>query len=186
MQPKVREMKVFGIGLSKTGTQSLAIALRMLGFTVIHYPWNWDDILKHDAACDIPIAARFKLLDAMFPDAKFIMTIRERQAWLKSCSKHFTEDSTKEPWRGRPAREWMPSEAHIADVEMQIYGTWLYDEVLFSGAYDRHVWSVRKHFGSDENKLLTLDICGGDEWGPLFDFLGIHGCAFPWENRTND
>jgi hypothetical protein len=35
-----KSFKIFGLGLSKTGTSSLADALNELGFPTIHYPFD--------------------------------------------------------------------------------------------------------------------------------------------------
>ena len=51
----MRTAKVFGIGLSRTGTTSLSEALGILGFSAVHYPATMRDIETHDAAADLPV-----------------------------------------------------------------------------------------------------------------------------------
>lgn len=94
--------KVFGIGLGKTGTLSLANALKLLGYRAGHYAEallalqyrsgrlepRFDAIAHWDALADIPIAATYKTLDQEFPDSKFILTVREQEAWLASSERH--------------------------------------------------------------------------------------------------
>ena len=98
-------MKVICAGLSKTGTTSLAKALRVLGYNVYDFDEHrqfhqqvWLDSLETDrlpnfkamyegvdAITDIPPAFWFEEISAAFPEAKVILTIRDsEEAWLKS------------------------------------------------------------------------------------------------------
>ncbi len=65
--------KVFGIGLSKTGTKSLVKALKILGYKSVHYPRNLNVLKNYDAAADISVAHAFKELDKKYPKSKFIL-----------------------------------------------------------------------------------------------------------------
>ena len=62
--------KVFGIGLSRTGTTSLDVAMWHLGLTSLHNPHPERSVAgdfafmdEHDAASDISIAHAFVALD---------------------------------------------------------------------------------------------------------------------------
>ena len=70
----VTRAKTFGIGLSRTGTTSLTLALEALGLSVAHFPTTMKQIEEHDAATDTPVAASFQSLDSRFPGSKFIYT----------------------------------------------------------------------------------------------------------------
>ncbi len=99
--------KVFGIGLSRTGTRSLTFALQVLGFDVCHYPadaetfyelahakYDFSVLDEHDGITDITVAPYYAQLDKLYPGSKFILTVREKPSWLKSCRNH---------WWDRPA-----------------------------------------------------------------------------------
>ena len=99
------QMKVYGIGLSKTGTSSLTEAFKILNFKSIHNPsqfLNLDEqghlsidfnrLEIYEAATDLEIAFFFEELDVRFPNSKFILTTREIGSWLKSCENHFNDD----------------------------------------------------------------------------------------------
>jgi hypothetical protein len=61
--------KVFGIGLSKTGTTSLHQAFLALGLRSLHYPPLPDLaalMRSHDGATDTSVACCFEDLDSMF------------------------------------------------------------------------------------------------------------------------
>src|SRR5262249_9811138 len=78
-------MKIFGIGLSRTGTTSLTYAFAELGLRAHHFPRTRAFIDEADAATDTPVAAWYKELDVLYPGSKFIVTPRSIPDWLDSC-----------------------------------------------------------------------------------------------------
>jgi len=111
IQMKLR--KVFGIGFHKTGTTSLAEAMRMLGYRVTGPDWiHTSDIAgtvqrralrrarKFDAVQDNPWPLLFRELDEAFPDSLFVLTVRETDEWLRSLLQHAGSEST-------PMRRWI-------------------------------------------------------------------------------
>jgi len=47
--------KIFGIGLSGTGTNSLCKALEELGYPAKHYPLGLEDFDRYEAFADTPV-----------------------------------------------------------------------------------------------------------------------------------
>ena len=175
--------RVFGVGVGRTGTQSLAAALRILGFPTVHYPWGIEDIREHRAAVDIPVAVAFRQLDCLFPKSRFILTTRKEPGWLESCKKHYAAE-----WREKPVGELRASEQHIAMVELALYGAWQFDRARFLQAKRRHEASVREYFRSRPSDLLVLDIPDATKptelWAPLCRFLFDDEIIFPWLNQS--
>lgn len=165
------ERKIFGIGLSKTGTTSLATAMELLGFTAKHGPSDIKEVDKFDFLNDISISWRFRTLDMIFPNAKFILTVRDKKSWLKSCKRHFAHR--------KPSLRWL-------EHRIMCYQQPEYDEERFGLAYDRHSTDVMQHFGDREAKLLVMDICAGDGWDKLCPFLqrAVPNRKFPWCNAS--
>lgn len=175
--------KIFGIGFHKTGTTSLAEALRQLGYTVGGPNWVLDpdiadnvvtlakaESTRFDAFQDNPWPLVFRQMDEMYPNARFILTWREPERWIASQVKHFGSTVT-------PMREWIygagnghpeGNEAHYVDV------------------YERHNRAVQEHFSGRENKLLLLNFERGDGWPELCEFLGhrIPNREFPRVNTA--
>lgn len=177
-----RQGKVFGIGLSRTGTMSLHIALEKLGYGSIHYPpldrlFEFTD--KYDAASDIPVACRYKVLDRRYPGARFVLTVRDIDKWLESTRTWYKGKNPKENWR--------------RDEHRILYGPcrargplpWGYD--MFRRAYERHVAGVNAHFAGREKDLLVLDITAGEGWEKLCAFLKrpVPRGAFPHEHNRH-
>jgi hypothetical protein len=168
--------KVFGIGLSKTGTTSLTEALRILGYSTIHFPLGLKGVEESDAAIDNPIADKFELLDRKYPGSKFIYTVRQRDEWIRSCRKHFSRPAT-----GVDLLE------EAVELKKRLYGTAGFDTDMFMKAYERHEERVLTYFAHRPNDILIINVCSNEiSWGTLCSFLGkeVPDCAFPHLNKT--
>jgi 3'-phosphoadenosine 5'-phosphosulfate (PAPS) 3'-phosphatase len=183
---KSKASKIFGIGLSKTGTSSLAKALEILGYRTRDYlglttytPGDLSsidlaEIERNEAFTDTPIPSFYKELDQQYPGSLFILTVRERESWLKSCKKQFTKRAT----------------SNVSDGErkalMALYGCIGFDRERFIDGYERFVNDVEKYFCRRRKDLLIIDICGGDAWEPLCKFLNrpMPKVVFPKSNVT--
>jgi hypothetical protein len=157
--------KIFGIGLPRTGTQSLTQAMRKLGFISGHClsPHQWSKIDHFDFVCDSPVPSRFIDLDRIYPGSKFILTTRNVNNWLRSCRKFFIDKRPPELVEAK----W------FLDYRIEIFGTAKFDAKLFEETYYKHNERVRKYFLESNSRLLILDITKGDGWGKLIDFLGL-------------
>ncbi|MHC4237152.1 MAG: sulfotransferase [Planctomycetota bacterium] len=177
--------KYFGIGLGKTGTNSITEAMRILGFVSTHGIRYVDAIHKNQFASDISISWRYKFLDYAFPAAKFILTTRSLRPWLKSCENHrkvggkddvFFQDVPLVKGRLRKSQN-----------RFMLFGITYYDRDIYTEVYHKFHYKVVEHFKGREDKLLILDICGGGEgWEKLCPFVGkpIPDIPFPHQNRT--
>lgn len=189
--------KVFGIGLERTGTTSLTEALRLLGYRALHFP---DDdvtrteiydhfksgrksihlsILRHyNALTDTPVCCIYRALDKAYPGSKFILTVREKQAWLQSRSRLVKLQIL-------PQFETLPRE-HPANVYTRFIGDQLYGPFNYDPdrAYDFYNAKASQYFRDRPRDFLTLDICAGEGWSKLAPFLGcpVPAVPFPWEN----
>lgn len=165
--------KIFGIGLSKTGTTTLTQALEILGCTATHFPRSDREIEFCDAATDAPVADIFEQLDIRFPGSKFIYTVREREQWLRSCEKYYS------------IRQRQPDDIAL-ELRRKFYGQAEFDRERFAAGYDRHHERVLSYFADRPGDLLILDICGEDAgWPLLCRFLekSVPDTPFPRANE---
>ena len=175
--------KIFCIGFHKTGTTSLAEALRILGYKVtgpngVRDPniaqnaLKISDLLisKYDAFQDNPWPVIYKELDKKYPGSKFILTLRDPQAWIRSQIKHFGTHET-------PMRKW-------------IYGSGAPkgNENIYIKRFNQHNQEVISYFRDRPGDLLVMDFAEGDGWNKLCSFLGkrIPGAPFPHSNASGD
>jgi 3'-phosphoadenosine 5'-phosphosulfate (PAPS) 3'-phosphatase len=179
--------KIFGIGLSKTGTTSLANALQILGYKtkdnmgVVKYATedlsseDLDVVDAYEALTDTPIPSFYPALDARYPGSRFILTVRDSEGWLKSCEKQFTQRFA--------ARQ---TEAHKR-LFVDLYGTDIFDSHRFASGYARFVDGVRKYFKDRPQDLLIMNVTAGEGWEKLCPFLGqpVPDIPFPKANVTH-
>lgn len=191
--PEFDREKVFGVGLSKTGTTSLACALDRLGFHVMHYTnaltgevLRVEDAFLFDALVDTPVCAVFETLYRLFPHALFVLTVREPAAWEASFAAHNRAHNNA---------------ANLGDLVDSIAARGgarrLERAAIYAGLYRGHAnasaarqaWEsrVRGFFTAhDPARLLVMDIPSGDGWSALCPFVGrpTPDEPFPWENRA--
>ena len=166
-------IKIFGIGLSRTGTLSLTEALKELGYMTIHYPpipKFFEIIDEYDAFTDITVSCNYKILDKKYLGSKFILTIRNKESWLKSCENHLKVSILKDKWQYQ--------------VRKKTYGTIKWDKFLFRKSYINHLIDVYKHFEKRSKDILILDIINGEGYEKLCPFLGrkVINKKFPHQN----
>jgi Sulfotransferase domain len=181
-------MKIFGIGLNKTGTSTLHEALTILGYRSFH--WGGpaagalvgralaagEPLLSRLEAAEglidsisdrVEVSTSFDLADKQYPGSRFVLTVRDIDAWLASRRQHVENNQ-----RRQAAGEYS--------------GTFLtVDLPGWRAQYDTHVARVRAYFGARPD-LLELDVTAGGGWAPLCRFLGqdVPSTPFPWTNRT--
>lgn len=160
--------KIFCIGLSGTGTRSLNAAFRLLGFHSKHYPKQLSDFEKYDVLLDIPVACRYRELDALFPGSRFILTVREMESWLDNRSRKPLDPQEKSLW--------------VRETRLRTYGRPDYERESYIKLYNDYHDGVREYFRDRPQDLLTMNIIEGDGWDALCPFLGIEppdGVDFP-------
>lgn len=175
--------KVFGIGLSKTGTTSLYAALMRLGIRTVTYrhleaagldDWregrfSTDYLAEVEAATDIPIPTYFRELDEIYPGSKFILTERPLVAWLESVGSQFlhrTKDVT----------------GFRRDMRFATYGIAGFNAMRFARIAVDHSDAVRAHFAGRPQDLLVLNLFDDQGWPELCGFLGHPVPRSPFPN----
>jgi Sulfotransferase domain len=175
--------KIFCIGFHKTGTKSLAVALRALGYTVTGPNGVYDpDISKHvysmafelvarfDAFQDNPWPIIYKELDEKYPGSRFVLSVRNSDYWIKSQVRHFGISET-------PMRKW-------------IYGVGCPqgNEEIYVRRFEAHNQEVLGYFQHRPNDLLVINLADGDGWEKLCPFLDqeVPSVPFPHANSAEE
>lgn len=181
------EQKVFVVGFHKTGTSSLGRAFQILGYKVCGslkegYDFSEQDepmeeflmkkassLLKtYDAFQDTPWFLLYRQLYDRFPDGKFILSLRDEDAWLKSVRSHFGKGSF-------PYHDYIySSRDSIAEGDMYI------------DRYREHNHDVRHYFSDKPGSLLVIDLQQNKTpWKDLCEFLDVKvpNTEFPHVNK---
>lgn len=185
--------KVFGIGLSRTGTRSLTAALHVLGVDTVHFPSDAQTlasleradaafpVLEHyDGITDITTIPSLEALARLHPDARFVHTTRDEASWLRSCKTH---------WGTRPLPEGPPDAEHVTQravrqlLRERVYGGAEFDATRFARVRREHQQRVHALFAQRPDALLELDVVAGGGWGPLADFLDLERPTQPFPHK---
>jgi hypothetical protein len=166
-------MKVFGIGLNKTGTSTLAACFQKLGYRHLSVRRDllqafregrldevFAEVDQYDAFEDWPYPLMYRELEDRYgPDAKFILTIRKTpMTWLRSLERHSM---------------YTPPKAHCRKLA---YGFNYphYSRTHHLRFYERHNGEVQAYFMAKgaSDRLLVMCWEDGDGWEKLCGFLG--------------
>jgi hypothetical protein len=158
--------KIFGIGMSRTGTTSLNHVLENMGYRCFHFVGalmadsNSDILDDVDVAMDSPIPLLFPQLDKKYPNSKFILTTRNKDSWLESMHWLFTH--------GKVIWNWPKS---TQAYHRKFYGTIKYDKNILSNHYDLFHQKVFEYFKDRPRDLLVINIDRRININDICDYL---------------
>ena len=179
--------KVFEIGHGKTGSTSLFHAMKRLGFTACHWPipgsrdWLPKLLLGEDFRFDFLDGHEFsgnglerfyRHLDRLYPDAKFILTVRDESDWLRSYQRHL--QGTRN----------LHQPVHFYAYMLSSYGAGNFDSDLWLRAYRNHNSEVQEYFKDRPEKLLVMNVCSGDGYEKLCPFLNLPVLSEPFPRKN--
>jgi hypothetical protein len=157
----------------------LDTALKRLGFESAHWKnahWArriWEEMLEHGrsgivdrsyALSDLPIPLLYRQLDQAYSGSKFILTIRNEGAWLKSVENHWDRNCN-------PFRHQWDTDPFSHRIHRAIYGRKSFDALVFLERYRRHNAEVLEYFRYRPDDLLQMDMSNGAGWSGLCHFL---------------
>jgi glycosyltransferase involved in cell wall biosynthesis len=185
--------RIFGIGMHKTATTSLHHAMKILGFSSAHWKsahWAkaiWEEMTtfgksrtveRNYALCDLPMSLLYQLLDIAYPGSKFILTVRNEDAWLKSVRNHWDYNLNQ-------FRKAWDTDPFTHRVHRELYGRKSFDADVFLARYRRHNAEVRDYFLHRPSDLFVVDM-DSPSWNGLCSFLHqpVPSIPYPREYTT--
>jgi hypothetical protein len=140
---------------------------------------DWGSIYaEQQSAVDWPTASFYRELHAAYPDARFILTLRNPQSWVESFSETI--------FTALAGRAEAPEEVHPwMDMCLGVIARAGFEQGMdapaLAAAFNAHNEAVRSAIPPAQ--LLEYQVKEG--WEPLCEFLGV---AVPEEDfpRTND
>ncbi len=196
-------LRVVGVGLGRTGTNSLKLALEaLLGgrchhmIEVFEQPeqqiplWtaaaegrpDWSRIFEnYEATVDWPSAAFWRQLVAEYPSAIVLLSKRENaDAWWRSARDTIFMSFNGDAHLPPSLAPWLETVGRLL-ARQGIDPT---DEVTAKGGYERHLDAVRAEVAGDR----LIEWTTGDGWGPLCAALDlpVPDDPFPHVNTTEE
>lgn len=193
-------MKVIGVGVGRTGTFSLRLAIAQLGFGPCYHmenvaqemalrvpQWNaavagkpdWSAIYDgFESAVDWPTACFYRELLGAYPDAKFVLTERDPGNWADSIGSTILKLMAGRDEAPAEVQPWL--DMGIAVLKRNgVHSDLDRDELI--AAFNAHNAAVKETIPA--NQLLVYAVRQG--WEPLCNFLGqpVPSEEFP---RTNN
>ncbi len=157
--------RVFGIGMSKTGTTTLGSCLEILGFTPhigfepqlkrwVERGGDVEKVLRFAERFrsfeDSPWYLVYEALDQRFPGSKFVLTVRKNSTVHATSSWH--HGARRGVRQGPPTDEYMKEKIRI---------------------YEEHNRRVQAYFRNRPDDLLVICWEDGDGWEKLCRFLSV-------------
>jgi hypothetical protein len=192
-------MHVIGVGVGRTGTHALKLAINQLDLGPCHHMedifsdmprhlplWNeaakgrpdWGAIYEgRESACDWPTARYFRELYQVYPSAKFVLTHRSPEGWAESFSETIYRSLAGRSHAPPQMRAWLEM---VAEVVSQTGFPEGMDVAALTMAYNAHSEAVKAAIPA--RQLLVFEVKEG--WGPLCAFLNRPVPADPFP-RTN-
>ena len=201
-------MKIICAGYGKTGTKSIAKALRHLGFTVFDWEEQTFDFLDHwvdvfqngtkpdvrrvyqnaDACVDTPGNFFFEEILEAFPDCKVILSVRKEDWWIESYVRQL-EFVHAMHLRSNLVSMFSPTArkfVNVLDSFLTATGGSINPKFTYviRKRYRIHNHRVKSIVPAD--KLLAYNVKEG--WKTLCDFLecDVPTIAFPHENIKSE
>lgn len=203
--------KIFNIGYNKTGTTSMEYIFQKLGYLCPNqqeqearivkqmYLGNFKPLIefvdKYDAFQDMPFSQEvvYSQVDALFPNSKFILTIRDKDSWYDSLVRFQTNGMLKKAGI-HDIKD--ASELTFKDKNLYLYNNYIYENkkrqisqvknykiqhnwsLLYSEEHLTHLYEDRnnqiiKYFQNRPNDLLIIDIQKEKDISKILSFLNL-------------
>jgi hypothetical protein len=186
-------LKVIGAGFGRTGTLSLKTALEKLGFEKCYHMVEilksfrdmkyWTEIMRggkaewealfngYQAALDWPVAAYYRDLMTVYPDAKVILTVRDPHSWHRSIMTTLYQAQRKSVVR--LTRIIPPLHRFLHAMEYAIWQDLFQDKLEDKDyaikVFNKHIEEVKRVVPPE--RLLIFEARQG--WEPLCSFLNV-------------
>lgn len=193
-------MQVIGIGVGRTGTYSLKLAINQLGMGPCHHMeevlhnmpvqvplWSaalngapdWRAIYSgYESAVDWPTAGFFRELLEAFPNARFVLTLRNPESWADSFGGTIYKLLAGKDQAPPEMRDWLEMAGGV--IAKTGFPSGLDRDALIK-SFIAHNEAARAVI--PDKQLLVFEVKEG--WGPLCGFLDAPAPDEPFP-RTND
>lgn len=201
-------LEVIGAGFGRTGTNSLKVALEILGYDKCHHMkevmpngrqieyWsrvsqgenvNWDEVFDgYRASVDWPSSAYYRELADYYPEAKVVLSVRDAEGWYKSVGETIYLIAGAIPqWMLFLSKTLRTLKGMIVSVVWEgVFDGRFEDKEHALRTFHKHIEEVKKSIPAD--RLLIHQAKEG--WEPLCTFLGkpVPDTPYPRVNEAKE
>ena len=172
--------KVFIIGLPRTGTTSICVALLHLGYKVAHTAYTEKAITTAEVIADTPIFCDYQQLAEQYPQAKFIYLTRDLSLWLPSIRQllqRMHKNIVRDDGGFNPI---------LKRCYKKVFAPFCLENVkqdeFLKQCYQRHYDEVQCYFVKRPQDILFIDVSHANAYQQMIDFLNIQHQLYDVEN----
>lgn len=163
--------KIFIIGLPRTATTSVCLAMLEQGFKTAHNAYTQNAFSQAKVLADTPIFCDYQQLDKQFPNSRFVYLTRPAEMWLPSIKQLLQRMIVN---LQRTDGGFNP---HLKRCYNEVFSPLSADNInsddFLLSCYKRHQEGVSEYFKGRKKDLLTIDVTDEGSYISLLDFLGI-------------
>jgi len=163
--------KIFIIGLPRTATTSVCLAMLGLGFKTAHNAYTEHAFSEAQVIADTPIFCDYQQLDNHFPNSKFIYLMRDKKDWLPSIKQLLQRMIVN---LQRSDGGFNP---HLKRCYNEVFSPLTVDNIaqddFFLDCYRRHQQGAFDYFQERAADFLAIDVSDSQSYQKLLAFLTI-------------
>ena len=163
--------KIFIIGLPRTATTSVCLAMLGLGYKTAHNAYTQNAFIQAEVIADTPVFCDYPMLDKQFPNSKFIYLSRAADKWLPSI-RQLLQRMMVNLQRGDGGFN-----PHLKRCYNQAFSLLTLENIekddFLLGCYQRHQEGITEYFQHRKQDLLSIDVSDDTSYASLIDFLGL-------------
>lgn len=162
--------KLFIIGLPRTGTTSISVALLDYGFNVAHTAYTKRAFELADVISDSPVFCDYQHLDRLFPGSKFVYLERDLSLWVPSMQMLINKMAASLDLK---TGVFNPVLKRTFNETFKLSTTATPDDAQhLIECYQRHNHAVH-HYFKGRNDLLSIDVSKENSLSELLAFIGV-------------
>lgn len=168
--------KVFIIGLPRTGTTSISVAMLDYGYAVAHTAYTKHAFHLADVISDSPCFCDYQQLDKLFPGSKFVYLERALSLWIPSMQMLINKMKAQLDFK---TGTFNPILKRTFNETFDLSTTAEPDDAEhLAMCYRRHQQQVFNYF-KDRKDFISIDVSDTDSLMKLLSFLDVEYQGVP-------
>jgi hypothetical protein len=180
----LKEQKIFIIGLPRTATTSVCLAMLELGFKTAHTAYTHKAMAQAQVIADTPIFCDYQQLDQQYENAKFIYLTRDLSLWLPSIKQLLQRMATN---LLRTDGGFNPT---IKRCYQNVFSPFTEENIsqdsFLTQCYQKHHQEILSYFKHRPQDLLIIDVSEKNSYCALVEFLKQNTLTGTVENRVTN